>query len=561
MSSAQEVVLSTPARVYQMLQHYLKENMRFSDQEFQPIPRSICTEQSNPKLYELMEARWLRPDDFWGKGNYHLFDKIEPDDLIEGRLGNIYFLSSLSSLAEWPYRVQRLFLTKEVNTAGLYAVALCLRGEWKEIIVDDYFPCTSDGKGPLFSRTNGNELWVLLLEKAWAKAHGSYERIEKGIAREVLHSLTGAPTTTLFMDNPNLWVNVLRGEKENWIMTATSDEKPGVSAGAVTQEGLFALQTYSLLSAHDVQTPQGPVRLLRLRNPKKGAEWNGAWSDSSRSWTPDLLQRLNHSLNRQDGIFFMAFEDFYKHFYSVSMCMVTDSFKYFSTPVVVYPKRTCYFRLTVMRESKYFFTVCQESKRRFPGTNYTYSPVRLHLARQAGNGVDFEYISSKQEADREVWTYAAALTPGEHILAIRILWYDNAPHECVLSSYGAEPVMMTAIQKIPDFYRKSTLSRARNSQANKRDFSDMRLPGAFRVSDFPDTGFGFVYYCNRSNYTLYEEVLFDQMKNIKIRYDQDKVRDNRVLVTVPPGKEALILVKLHPNGHSFELKYEKFSAR
>lgn len=37
---------------------------------------------------------------------------------------------------------------------------------------------------------------VLLLEKAWAKIFGSYEKIEGGLPREVLHALTGAPTMT-----------------------------------------------------------------------------------------------------------------------------------------------------------------------------------------------------------------------------------------------------------------------------------------------------------------------------------------------------------------------------
>lgn len=39
--------------------------------------------------------------------------------------------------------------------------------------MDDYIPC--DDKQPAFSQANGNELWVILLEKAWAKMHGSYD--------------------------------------------------------------------------------------------------------------------------------------------------------------------------------------------------------------------------------------------------------------------------------------------------------------------------------------------------------------------------------------------------
>ncbi len=36
----------------------------------------------------------------------------------------------------------------------------------------------------------------MLLEKAWAKLHGSYEQIESGFAENVFRDLTGAPTLT-----------------------------------------------------------------------------------------------------------------------------------------------------------------------------------------------------------------------------------------------------------------------------------------------------------------------------------------------------------------------------
>ncbi len=55
---------------------------------------------------------------------------------------------------------------------------------------------------------NGNELWVLILEKAWAKVYESYERIESGHTGEVLRALTGAPVKSVFTYSKNLWEEI-----------------------------------------------------------------------------------------------------------------------------------------------------------------------------------------------------------------------------------------------------------------------------------------------------------------------------------------------------------------
>ncbi len=97
-------------------------------------------------------------------------------------------------MAEFSERVKAIFITQEVNAAGCYALKFHINGEPEIVVVDDYFPWNSHRDNWAFSRSNNDqEIWVLLLEKAWAKIHGSYQRIEGGSTGEALPVLCGAP--------------------------------------------------------------------------------------------------------------------------------------------------------------------------------------------------------------------------------------------------------------------------------------------------------------------------------------------------------------------------------
>ena len=72
-----------------------------------------------------------------------------------------------------PGLIERLFITKTWNKEGVYRLRICLGGDWVDVTIDDLLPCSPYG-GPLFAGCPRNELWVMLLEKAYAKLFGSY---------------------------------------------------------------------------------------------------------------------------------------------------------------------------------------------------------------------------------------------------------------------------------------------------------------------------------------------------------------------------------------------------
>ncbi len=88
---------------------------------------------------------------------------------------------------------------------------LCRHGEWTLYWLDDYFPC-SPGGGPVYARAHGNELWAMLLQKAFAKSVGAYDRLVGGFAHEALIDITGCPTVKLDFKDPSVKRQLESGE-------------------------------------------------------------------------------------------------------------------------------------------------------------------------------------------------------------------------------------------------------------------------------------------------------------------------------------------------------------
>ena len=269
------------------------------------------------------------------------YDSIEPLDVKEScehsLLNNDYFLSAMAILAQRPPLIERLFITKEWNDKGVYRLRLCKDGCWREVTIDDLFPCEPRGQ-PLFSGCQNNELWMMLLEKAYAKVHGSYYLLKGGFVSEALLDLTGCPTSCYnlsddcvqhFVANGQFWELLKHFWNEGYLLAfSTPGEErwttmqpkrvhddsvdqymfrgePKVTT-VVDAEGRETAQRetrmplgqgFAILQIRELDG--GNVQLLQLRAPLGKYEWTGDWSERSAKWTPELLKEIKQG-ERED---------------------------------------------------------------------------------------------------------------------------------------------------------------------------------------------------------------------------------------------------------------------
>ena len=65
------------------------------------------------------------------------------------------------------------------NPSHIYAVRMFIDGKWTTIMLDTCFPANQYGD-LCAAQSYNNQIWVMLLEKAWAKVFGSYDNINAG---------------------------------------------------------------------------------------------------------------------------------------------------------------------------------------------------------------------------------------------------------------------------------------------------------------------------------------------------------------------------------------------
>ncbi|XP_042523712.1 calpain-12 [Dipodomys spectabilis] len=246
-------------------------------------------------------------------------------DVCQGRLGNCWFLAAAASLTLYPrllYRVVPPGQSFQDGYAGVFHFRLWQFGRWVDVVVDDKLP-VQEGKLMFVHSEQRNEFWAPLLEKAYAKLHGSYETMRGGHMNEAFVDFTGGVGEVLYLrqNTPGLFPALRHALAKESLVGATALSDRGEIR---TEEGLVKGHAYSVTGTHKVSLGFTKVRLLRLRNPWGRVEWTGAWSDSCPRWDAIPTEwRDALMVKKEDGEFWMELQDFLSHFNTVQICSLS----------------------------------------------------------------------------------------------------------------------------------------------------------------------------------------------------------------------------------------------
>uniref|UniRef100_A0A8C4KW42 Calpain-3 n=1 Tax=Dromaius novaehollandiae TaxID=8790 RepID=A0A8C4KW42_DRONO len=410
----------------------LEKNILYEDPDFPPNETSLFYSQKIPIKFE-----WKRPREICENPRF-IIGGANRTDICQGELGDCWFLAAIACLT-----LNKKLLCKVIphdqsfiqNYAGIFHFQFWRYGGWVDVVIDDCLP-TYNNQLVFTKSSQRNEFWSALLEKAYAKLHGSYEALKGGNTTEAMEDFTGGVTEFYeIRDAPKDIYKIMKhaiargslmassiddnlgfsygsaprsdiGELiarmvknlENAQMTQSTidyqgtDERPAWTIMPMQYEtrmacGLVKGHAYSVTAVEETTFKGEKIRLVRLRNPWGQVEWNGPWSDKSEEWNfIDEAEkiRLQHKI-AEDGEFWISFEDFMRHFTKLEICNLT--------PDTLEADKLHTWTVSV-NEGRWVRGCSAGGCRNYPDTFWTNPQYRLRLLEEDDDPEDEEVVCS-----------------------------------------------------------------------------------------------------------------------------------------------------------------------
>ncbi|KAK7031845.1 calpain catalytic domain-containing protein [Favolaschia claudopus] len=343
------------ARVERIVRDCRANNRRFRDVEFDlENDRELCLFGLSKENRELRPWDVQRATKIFAKPSFFI-DGADSNDIVQGRLGDCWFLSALSTMTTAKGLMEKFCVARD-EQVGVYGWIFFRDSGWVTVIIDDLLYTTNPKFEELTSTEQGlyhrdknlynnsarqgakslyfarseqeGETWVSLIEKAYAKLHGDYTAIDAGYSCEAIEDLTGGVSTFIptkdILDSDLFWKEELLLATKDRLFGCGFDTLDSTRSGNEdrTVNGLIGGHAYSVLRAVEYNGK----RFVVLRNPWGDSEWTGRWSDGSKEWTEKWLPAmkvLQHTFG-DDGEFVMEYSDFLDNFDLVERTLLFD---------------------------------------------------------------------------------------------------------------------------------------------------------------------------------------------------------------------------------------------
>ncbi|GET89692.1 cysteine peptidase, clan CA, family C2, putative [Leishmania tarentolae] len=276
--------------------------------------------------------RWPRIADVYPEGlTQPLVPEYPKTSDMASSVGDLTYLAPfLAALSRQPLLLHRLFQTKLHPVRAPYRfVFFDPNSAPVTVEIDDRIPCDVNGV-PRFTVSPNGAWWPLLLERAYAKYVGGYERLDQCTSHETLRDLTGRPVTHIPLDS-KLSAEVLGCNYRDvafWRRIREQLERGDVLmavSGELVPDGIHPHCYYAVFDV--IETVPGSNDpsdiVVKIHNCYHDApQYHGPLAMGDSDWTPALRSVCKADPESEPEFLYLPQPVFLRNFSSMQRCHI-----------------------------------------------------------------------------------------------------------------------------------------------------------------------------------------------------------------------------------------------
>ena len=460
------------------------------------------------------------------------------EDVIQGELGDCYFLSTLSALAENPKNITNIVHNTKVSD-GNFEATIYIHGEPVKVVIDDSFPVANATKIAFagINEKTGN-IWPMILEKIWAKCNKSYEDIIPGNSSDAFEFLTPAPFDHYFHTQEisnSLFKIIQDASDKNQIILADITETKNTNLDTLSKMGLITNHAYSIIGTAVLKKPNGnEIQLIKMKNIWGTNEWIGDWSDKSLKWTQEFKKAVGLQ-EKEDGVFWMSYDDYLQFYTTTHIAQIHSDYNY-NVIKMKNKEAQNICKINIEKKGSGYFMLNLKNTRIYhnlKNPNYSNPYCSVFVIKKIDEN-NYELIGSDSGKKDRFYIPCENMEKGVYYISVsfpknnnknNILQenyeYNQTEFNFRIGVYSSiKDIKFTPIEdksEIEDYFYYTILD-AEQKNDDKYYFAQEGEPNSWRSINFNNdkNGFGYIFYKNNSDAYIKERIEISSLKNVNI---------------------------------------------